>query len=773
MGLTNLLKRQAPTSEPYFALEISHELVKAALWTVEDGVVSIINIGEIINLSDDSDETLLRSVDMALATANDEIDQEPDKVIFGLPEYWLDEGGIVPAKKDILKYLCKKLDLKPLGYVVTLESLVAYLKQRQGTPPSAIFVRLSKTELLISLVKLGKITNSHVVPRTKDISKDVALGIGKIDDSAQLPARIILYNGHTNFEDIKQQLLSNQWDQEFSFLHTPKIESLTSETSVEGIAIAGGKEVALSMGIEVTAGDQELSQEDAQSATDPFAEETISGEDKYANDDSARDLPSDLPSGIPNDIPEGFARGKDLTQQEHQFDPVPSVEPEADKLKPSKFNFSLRSIKSKLPTIKLPSFPTKLHPPKPESPANPAKVEHHPFPKRKRLKIRVWAVVLAIILVVGGTVGASAWWYFNFPKAQIVLYLTPRKLDQKLTITASTEIDSLDYDKLTIPAGNQEISVSGEETIPTTGSKRIGEKSQGTITIYNKTDDSKTFSEDTILVGPSSLRYVLTETITVASASSQETADGAQITFGKADATIIAGDIGEEYNQIPDKELSFRDLNDSDFSAKVATEISGGSSETIQVVSAEDIKDARTRLTKKLTQDAKDQLSQESADTIALSSIEDNSLSEATFSNEAGEEATELTISATLLTNLITAKKSDYDTILVRTAAKNTPDTFAISSEDLQSEILSTTENEDTGEIELEVHIKAQLLQKLDFAEIKKNISGKNPEVVEEYFNSLPDFARVKIGLNPNLPSKILKIPYKEENIHITVERAE
>ena len=65
------------------------------------------------------------------------------------------------------------------------------------------------------------------------------------------PARMILYNGHTDFEEAKQQLISYSWEEKLPFIHFPKVEALSPETTIRALALAGGSEVAKSLGLEV------------------------------------------------------------------------------------------------------------------------------------------------------------------------------------------------------------------------------------------------------------------------------------------------------------------------------------------------------------------------------------------------------------------------------------------------------------------------------------------------------------------------------------------
>ena len=267
MALKNLLEKfttkEAP-AEHFFALNLSDETVKAAVWTVKEGQTQVVNLGKGAKWDGKNQESLLKAADQSLSQASQELKPGPNGVIFGLPDTWVDKDAVSSEKKPWLKYLCDELELKPLGFVVTDTAIMAYLKIEEGTPISAILIQLSSSEINLTLVKLGKIIGSQLVGRSGDLGADVEEGLSRFDKVDALPARILLYNGGGDFEEDKQQLLSYDWEEKLPFIHFPKVESLSSEITVRAVALAGGSEVAKSIGIEVKTrpeADQPLAEE--------------------------------------------------------------------------------------------------------------------------------------------------------------------------------------------------------------------------------------------------------------------------------------------------------------------------------------------------------------------------------------------------------------------------------------------------------------------------------------------------------------------------------
>ncbi len=249
--LTKLKHKEENHQEYFFAVEITEEIIKTAIWTVTDGQTQVVKIGQSQTWDGQTQEKLVSAIDQSISAISANISPEPSGVIFGLPEAWMDSDNIIPDKKTFLKAVCQELELKPLGFVISNTAVIQYLKIDEGTPPSAIFLQLSSTEINLSLVKLGKLIGTQLVGRSGDLGQDVEEGLSRFDKIDTLPSRMILYDGHTDFEEDKQQLTSYDWEEKLPFIHVPKVEALPPDASIKAICLAGGSEVAKSLGFDI------------------------------------------------------------------------------------------------------------------------------------------------------------------------------------------------------------------------------------------------------------------------------------------------------------------------------------------------------------------------------------------------------------------------------------------------------------------------------------------------------------------------------------------
>ena len=730
-NLLNKIKHKEEAPEQFFALEISDDAIKSAVWTVEEGHTKVVKIGSTKSWDGQDQEKLLSAVDQSITDASNGLEKEPSGVIFGLPETWIESEDITSNKKLILKKICQELELKPLGFVVTDTAVIKYLKIEEGTPPSAIFLRLSDSELNLSLVKLGKIIGVELVGRSGDLGPDVEEGLSRFDKIDTLPSRMILYNGKKDFEEDKQQLISYDWEEKLPFIHFPKVESLPQDASIRAVALAGGSEVAKSLGFEikpppVREGSELQSKSDldkVKTSSEPKKVEALAIATPETLGFSSEDVAKDIP----------------LT-------PLPNKEPapiEVEQVKapqPSPLLNTIQLIKAKSKTlINIVSslFNSKKAP--------------------KKLTIIIGVFITLFIALF------SAYWYL--PKANITLFVEPKNINESLSLTIDSSATTLDPEKGILPGESVDISVEGSKSTTTTGTSLVGDPAQGDITIYNKTNDSQTFPAGTVLIGTDNLTFTIDEEITIASSSA---VDGG-IAFGKSTAKITASSIGPDGNLSGGTEMSFKKFSDDNYSAKIIDSLSGGTAREVKAVSKEDQNTLLEALTSELKDQAAASLTSKLGEDRSLVDVENqDELISKNFSHDIDEEADSLSLKASLEYQALSYRQNDLDLLLQAAIKEKIPSNYEVSqSSEIEIEPAALN-NDNTASID--VTFKAKLIPKLDFPDIKNNLKGKYPNIIKEYLATLPGFIKADIIITPNLPDKLKTLPRVSKNITIELK---
>jgi len=726
MELPNILNKITHANEQsgkeyFWALQIWDEGVKSAIWAVEGEKVKVFSLGGHEGW-EETIEGLLSAVEKSFRRALENFVGEcekPTKVIFGLPNDWSEEERINAEKQKLLSYLCRQLDLKPVGFVSIFEAINHRLKEVEGVPLSAILINPGKKFINLAIVEVGQIKGVEKIVRSEDVGADVCEGLSRFSAIDTLPARILLFNGQ-DMEELQQILISYPWKtiqvggKELPFLHLPKIEILPYDFDISAVAIAGGGEVAKNLGlpmapIEETEG---VKEEEKKEEEREEKEEEESGEDL------------------------GFVLEKDISL-ETKKEEEPSAFPKETPIIEKKF-----SLKGKLPSFHF-SF-------RPRFPLN--------FP---------FAILGGGLLLLLFILGAAAL-YWNVPKAEILIYVTPQVLEKEVEITFDPNQEVLDEKNLVVPAGVVEVQESGEKTAPTTGEKTVGERAQGEVTIYNRTSAKKTFPAGTILVGPGGLKFTLDRETSVASKSPDPTGKPADI-WGESKATITAVDIGAQYNLAAQSLFSIKDFPTDSFLAKNESALSGGTSRQIQAVAGDDQKTLLKDLSRELEEKGRKDLLGKIPEGKKL--VEEGVLSSTVsseFDHKVGDEAQALTLNLTLKVTGLVYGKGDFLKLSQTFLQGVIPPDYELKGEELEATFTLEKENKD-GSMLFKTFLKANLLPRLDKKDIAKNIKGKYPHLAEQYLSRISGYAGSEIRLLPRLPGFLGTLPRREENISLEI----
>ncbi len=749
--------------EYFLSLEISPEVVKSVVWTVKNGKTSVVKVGSVEEWNDNDEKSLLQAVDESISSASEGVNPEPEKVIFGLPENWVKGNEIKLSKKKILGEICSKLHLKPIGFVVTLEALVAFLKEKEGTPLSAIFIYLADTQIIVSLVQLGRILGCQNVGRSEDLAADVREGLARFGQIDNLPSRMILFNGVADFEEAKQQLISFDWQEELPFLHFPKVETLEVVTPVKAVAIAGGAEAAKSMGLPIV-----TTNEDKKKVND-LAQGMFNEQGKKSEVVLNNELDKEKHKIVDaSDL--GFVNDKDifeLKETEQNLQQTSSnidIEKE-EVLENNDLNRTEVEVKKPFETIKLNKLSIIKNKLSKISFLSKLRKLSLIFPKLKKsnMVIVYFLIFLSLFLISG----FAFYWYI--PKAQIDIYLKPKNLEKEIKLTVDTQIKQVSIENNIIPGSFKEIEIQGSKAKQPTGKKLVGKPAKGKIVIYNKTSLAKNFSADTILIGPDKLAFKLDEDILIASKSAQISDDGEQVTYGKSVANVTAVSIGSEFNLAADAQLSFKEYPSSLYSATVDGGLTGGESQEITAVSKEDQEILLQELTEELRMKAKEEVGSKSSSEERV--LEDSitvEILEKDFSHEEGEEAENLNLTLNVKFIFLTFKNNDLNQLILMQIADIVPPNFSFN--DKNTDIIVGQVDIDENQAHLSTTIKAQLVPQVDKEALRQDIKGRYPEVIQEYFETLPNFSHADIKISPKLPTKLNTLPRIIKNINIEIK---
>ncbi len=684
----------------------------------------------------DSPDELIDAANNALSEAVDGYPQDapdPSQTVFGVSPSWVSEGNIKPEYLDYIRQICTKLSLKPSGFVVLPEAIAHYIKVDEGSPLTGIIIGVGANNLDLTIFRLGNLVGTVEVGRSVSIVDDVVEGLARFKSPEHLPSRILLYNGKVEeLEDVRQSLINEDWlsraEGKVQFLHTPKIEIVDPKSKIIATSLAGGSELGEVKTITVDGEEKEGSEQLADGSEEISQEENILSE-------SGRVTPEEL----------GFVLGEDIGKVNPPGEAVPQNIPEKN-YQPPKPKFNPKRVMGFIT-----SFFNKILFFRREGRSLPK--SNLPINRKKRLLTLALGFIVFLFILLG-----ILWW--QVPKAQVAVYVSPQNLERSETVIFAESATNLDTSSSTVPAKTVSVSVSGSKTQATTGTKVVGEKATGKISIRNGTAVEIEIDAGTTILGPNDLSFTINDDITVPEASSPSSP-------GTASVSVIASDIGADYNLAKGETFVVGNYPKSEVDGVAEEDFSGGSSEEIVAVSQSDMdnleKDLLAELETKGRQEIENQISQSQVfipDTLKSEVIDRD------FNQAPGDEADELTLKMELRVEGLVVERSKLNELARSLLTSDVPDGFVMRDEQLEFDY--EFKDEDDGNWEYEISFTANLLPDIDPDELVDKISGKTKAAAEEYLKTIPGFTRAEVKVSPPLPGRLRVIPYIDS--HTTVE---
>jgi hypothetical protein len=690
-----------------------------------------------------------------------------------------------------LKKFSTELGLTPIGFVPIDQAIAYKLKQDEGVPPSVILIGYTKKSLVVSIYKVGKCICRRSIHNDPELLHSLEQSFQKCGEEV-LPSRMLLYGLDTkHLEALKSEMTGYPWTSKVNFLHFPKIEIVSSDTAVSSISIAGASELkrtvsdtpgesetegaggdAESDGVQPGTLPEKVPSKEAESDTEGPSgsledsrddavqeEKPLETESEAANGDKEPEYAIDDVANIRYVAPEsmGFMRNTDVLEYQaaaskgtadgNRSRETDSEEADSESFIrkddqtgrkmdiPSRISSLLVSISRTLPRFNVPML-------------------------KGREKLNYVIIGIAIIAIAGSVFGYIA---FVYPSADITVTLSNRTVSETVDVVIDPEASSVDPVKKIIPGRIQEIEVNGEKTVPATGKKKIGDPAKGTVTIYNKSLSSRTFRKGSVLIS-GKLEFKLDDEVRVASASESI----GSITFGKADASITASEIGSQGNLPAGTEFSFDDVSPSVAIARNDKELSGGSSRDIIVVSRTDYDSLVKAVTNELIGKAKDNLKQKVSPSQKL--IDDTITTEVTekiFQEEIDQQAKEVHGTIKLTVSGIAYDESDLRQIFAELTSSKVPDGYKLDQEGITTEMKDLKTNKDDT-IGGTVSITGVAIPQFSADEMKRRLTGKGTQEAEELIKASSGVSDVKIIVHNPLFGGLL--PVRENSISISVQ---
>ena len=743
MSLKDLLPntKDKESSEHFWALVIEPGWVQAGIWTIEKDEARVVSMSPATAW--EAEEDLIGASDTALSAAVQNFDEElgePEKTVFGVASSWVSEGQIKKEYLEKIRQICTKLSLTPSGFVVLPEAIANFLKAQEGAPLSAIVVGLGPESIEVAVFKLGNLIGTVEVARSVSISDDVAEGLSRFATGETFPSRFLVYNGKkVELEDARQSLLKTDWEiLKIKFLHTPKVELIDSEKKVLAVCLAGASELA-DVSLIAREGEDE---EAVENLVEP--KEEVSPEELgfVIGEDIAKTKPTSEEVSVQAQVQKQVSR------------PEKADVPEAGEVKEAKKEkkkFTDRFLFFK----KINPFAI-LRGVKKEITAVSRKTGSFDILGAMTKRMLIFGVIF-LFLVLGGAF--AAWWYL--PKATVAIFIAPKKLEQTLTIFVDSRNGNLEGKENVLSGEALETIVSGEKTRQASGTKTVGERAKGVVSIQNGTINDISLPSGTFLVGPNDLNFTIDSQVLIPAATSPSSP-------GQAETNVTASDIGAEYNLAKDEKFSVGNFAKAEVDATAVSDFSGGTSKQIAVVSEEDQTQLENELVDELTEKASRELPGKIAEgELFIEEALKSEITKRSFSHKVGDETSNVKLSLTTAVLGLSVERADLLQLAKEILEEKAPAGYVLREE--QVDVSFKFVGEEEGVYELAAVFTANFLPQVDTEDIKKNIVGKYPTIASDYLTGIAGFTRAEISIVPELPGRLGTLPRIGKNIKIEI----
>lgn len=714
--------RKETKSESYLAVKVSTGGVAACVWTVTGGTVAVGKVGS-GEISGEGFDGLLKASDKAVSLATEGLTEEVNRVVFALPFRWVLEGKVLPEKLTELRRLCKELDLSPLGYVSLTEALENYFKETEGAPLTAILVGIDGSGSVLSMYRAGKDLGTIALEmdeKSEDISLAIEKALKQFNEAEVLPSRIILYDGQGDLESVAKKITAYPWTQRAAFLHFPKVEVLASEKVARAVAVAGGMQLGGHFD------EQDIREKETVNSPEDIRpienEETREGKGEELTEVSAEE------AGF---VTEAGEMGVAV--------PLPKIVEETEKVPteavvaPKKIEIGrvMNKVLLKLKQIRLPKFS---------------------MGGKNNTRLGLLAAVIAVIIL-GSLLIAG----YILPKAFISITVASQPFDKQMDLKVGTGQES---SGLTLAGTVVSVTEVGTKKGVTTGSKLVGNKAHGAVTIYG-VSNAQTFPAGTVFISPEGLKFTLDGDANVAS--------GDAVTPATVSVNVTAADIGDNYNLPAGTKFSVGKFSSSEYLAKNDSAFSGGNSHQATVVTKADQDRLMATLSAELTEQAggdlqnKLEFGQKLLPKAVTATVEKKK-----FSADVDSEAETVSLDLTMSFQGIVFSEDEVLTAFKNNFASDIPQGYDLNKESAKVEVVGA-KTDNSGVTTLSIHVDANLRPKLDAGQITSEISGKSWSQASGKITKMTGVTGATLTVKPAVFSPLVNLflPWRKGGIDV------
>lgn len=401
-------------------------------------------------------------------------------------------------------------------------------------------------------------------------------------------------------------------------------------------------------------------------------------------------------------------------------------------------------------------------PPKAQAKSSKPKVNKKlKVPDFNNFRNRMIIGIVVLVVLVGGWVLANV----VLPKSEVVIKTNTTDIATEVQVTTSPAYNEFDQEQGLIPGIKKELKKSDSKKVAATGQKDVGTKAEGKMVFRTSTNCFTPVSDVAAgtTVSADGLNFITDKKATFGSPVIE---DG-QCVFTSNTVNVVAEKAGAQYN------LAQKSYTVSGRSSVTGngSDMTGGTSEVIKIVSQEDIDKARQELIDSFNASAQQEL---------RAQLEGEGYFPINDSLTAGEplvvanpvvdtEANELVVNVTTSFTMVGAKRDNLVTLLeAAITEKIDQNTQTILNNGLDDAAVRIDQRRDDGQHSFLLSVVAQAGVEQNEDEIKQAIAGMKKNEAESTLKERPGITDVSVTYSPFW---VTKVPSNKAKVTLVFEQ--
>lgn len=391
---------------------------------------------------------------------------------------------------------------------------------------------------------------------------------------------------------------------------------------------------------------------------------------------------------------------------------------------------------------------------------------------------RIKKGIILIPLIIASLTGAFIYYGNTAPKAKVVITVGAQPYTRSITIKVKSEGET-STESMVLKGSVLTASVQETAEAETTGTKIVGEKAEGEITLYNKTSSKIELEKgDTVkYTGKSEdLSYTLKNDVEIPESTPQDPLDPASpLNPGEAKVKIVAKDIGDDYNLDDGKSFEIEDYEESELEGKNKDKISGGSSKEVKIVTQEDMDNLSNQLRGVSAQKTEKNIEGKLgvSQKLIAGSVKTSITSE-NFSAKIDDETDKISLTQNATGEALIYNENDLNKFIEDYFKNVIPEGHYMPEKDKKVSVnilgQSASSVLNSNEADIQVTLSSIIIPDIKEEDVKENLKGRTNEEAKQYIDNLKNVESYEFNISPVVPF-FSKVPKDTQRIEVTLNK--